>query len=286
MNSNFKRAEVKKIFRQHGLAPKKWMGQNLLVDQAYLGRIVEAAKIQPGQPIVEVGAGLGVLTEALVEKGARVWALEVDSGFFRVLEQKLGSRNEVELFHADVLKFDFRDLRARLGPLKVVANLPYNISSRLIFKFHEEQELFSSLTILLQKEVAERLTASPGTKDYGILTVLLGMSADVETLFDIPSEAFYPIPKVKSTLVRIRFPDPPPLTASDPMLLIRVVKSSFAARRKTLRNSLRSHAIPGLTERDLLESAEVAGIDLGRRPETLTPEEFVRFSDEIHKRLS
>ena len=286
MNSNFKRSEIKKIFKQHGLAPKKWMGQNLLVDRAYLGRIVEAAQIQPGQPVVEVGAGLGVLTEALVEKGARVWALEVDSGFFKVLKEKLGTRDEVELIHADVLKFDFRDLQARLGPLKVVANLPYNISSRLIFKFHEEHEMFSSLTILLQKEVAERLTASPGTKDYGILTVLLGVSADVETLFDIPGEAFFPVPKVRSILVRIRFPDPPPLAATDPKLLIRVVKSSFAARRKTLRNSLRSHTIPGLTEQALLESGKAAQVDLGRRPETLTPVEFVRFSDEIHKRLS
>ncbi len=286
MNSNPKRSEIKRIFRQHGLAPKKWMGQNLLVDPAYLGRIVEAAQIQPGQPVVEVGAGLGVLTEALVEEGARVWALEVDAGFFRVLEQKLEGRDEVQLIHADVLKFDFRRLRERLGPLKVVANLPYNISSRLIFRFHEEQDMFSSLTILLQKEVAERLMASPGTKDYGILTVLLGVSAIVENLFDIPGEAFFPVPKVRSTLVRVRFQNPPPLAAADPSLLIRVVKSSFAARRKTLRNSLRSGSIPGLTEPILSESAQAADIDLRRRPETLTPEEFVRFSDEIHKRLS
>ena len=108
----------------------------------------------------------------------------------------------------------------------------------------------------------------------------------METLFDIPGEAFFPVPKVKSTLVRIRFPDPPPLTAADPKLLIRVVKSSFAARRKTLRNSLKSSTITGLTERALAESAEDADVDLGRRPETLAPEEFVRFSDEIHKRLS
>jgi len=279
-------SEAKKIFREQGLAPKKWMGQNLLVDDSYLERILQAARIEPGARVVEVGAGLGVLTEALIRRGALVWALEIDSGFFRVLEEKFRPSKDVTLIHADALKFDFRDLAQRIGRLRVVANLPYSISSRLIFTFHENREIFTSLHILLQKEVAERLTAPPGTRDYGVLTVLLGVSAAVEILFDIPPKAFFPIPEVVSSLVRVSFPEIPPVEVQDPGLLIRLVKSSFSGRRKTLRNTLRSPAIAGLTPEILAAAADEAGIDLGRRAETLSPQEFARFADAIRSRVN
>jgi len=275
-------SQAKRIFKEQGLTPKKWMGQNLLVDHYYLSRIVEAAEIRPGDPVVEIGAGLGVLTEALLANGAKVCALEVDAGFFRVLERKFTETPGVELVHADALKYDFQPLAARLGRLRVVANLPYNISSRLIFMFHEKRDLFHSLSILLQKEVAMRLIAHPGTKDYGMLTVLLGVSAATRILFDIPGRAFYPAPEVTSTLVQLRFPDPPPVPLSDPTLLTRLVKASFAARRKTLRNNLRSFQASGVLAQSVLAAAEDAGIDLDRRGESLSPEEFARFADAIH----
>jgi 16S rRNA (adenine1518-N6/adenine1519-N6)-dimethyltransferase len=277
--------ELKKKFREHGLSPKKWMGQNLLVDTRYLSRIVEAADIKPGDHVVEVGAGLGDLTEALASKGATVYALEIDAGFFRVLEEKFGDSHHVELVRADALKYDFRELAGRIGRLRVVANLPYNISSRLMFRFYEHREVFSSLSILLQKEVAERLTADPGTKDYGILTVLLGVSARVRILFDIPPRAFYPVPAVTSTLVRISFPLDPPVPVSDPELLTRLVKASLARRRKTLRNNLRDRLVTGVPSEIIIDSANDAAIDLGRRGETLSPDEFVRLVDAIHSRM-
>jgi 16S rRNA (adenine1518-N6/adenine1519-N6)-dimethyltransferase len=274
-------AEVKRIFRDHGLAPKKWMGQNLLVDKMYLGKIVQAARIQPEEPIVEVGAGLGVLTEALARRGAKVWALEVDSGFFAVLEEKFSGSDQVSLIHADALKFDFRGLADEIGKLRVVANLPYSISSRLIFMFHENRDMFSSLHILLQKEVAERLVAEPGTKDYGVLTVLLGASAKVELLFDIPPKAFFPPPEIVSSLVGVQFPDIPPVPVSDSRLLTRLVKASFAGRRKTLRNTLKNTATIGVGPEVIVRAAEQAGIDLMRRGETLSPAEFCRFADAV-----
>ncbi len=274
-------SEVKRAFKEHGLTPKKWMGQNLLVDPAYLKNIVRAAQVQAGEPLVEVGAGLGVLTDALLAEGALVWALEVDSGFFRVLESKFSGTPGVTLIHADALKYDFRGLAEELGKLRVVANLPYNVSSRLIFLFHEHRDVFGSLSILLQKEVAERLIAPAGTKDYGVLTVLLGVTAHVRILFDVPGKAFYPAPEVTSSLVRIVFPDEPPLSVSDPALLQLLVKASFAGRRKTLRNCLRRARLPGVSFDRLLDAASVADIDLGRRGETLTPDEFVRFVDAI-----
>jgi 16S rRNA (adenine1518-N6/adenine1519-N6)-dimethyltransferase len=274
-------SEVKRAFREHGLSPKKWMGQNLLTDPGYLKKIVRAARVQPGEPLVEVGAGLGVLTAALLAEGALVWALEIDSGFFRVLENRFSGTPGLTLIHADALKYDFRGLARELGKLRVVANLPYNVSSRLIFLFHEHRDLFGSLTIMLQKEVAERLTAPPATKDYGVLTVLLGVTAEVEILFDVPGKAFYPVPKVVSSVVRIVFPDEPPVPVSDPVLLRRIVKASFTGRRKTLRNCLRRARMPGVSFDRLLEAASTADIDLARRGETLSPEEFARFADAV-----
>jgi 16S rRNA (adenine1518-N6/adenine1519-N6)-dimethyltransferase len=278
-------AEIRGIFRTHGLAPKKWMGQNLLVDEGYLKKIAQAARIEPSETIVEIGAGLGVLTEELAARAANVVALEIDAGFFEVLQEKFAVSAHVELIHADALKFDFHALSSRIGKLRVVANLPYSISSRLIFAFVENRELFSSLHILLQKEVAERFVAPPGTKDYGVLTVLLGVSASVDLLFDIPPKAFYPVPEVVSTLVRVSFPDEPPVPVADMPLFIRLVKASFAERRKTLRNTLRNFALPGLATQLLNSAAADAGIDLGRRGETLSPSEFALFADAIRDRI-
>jgi 16S rRNA (adenine1518-N6/adenine1519-N6)-dimethyltransferase len=272
-------SEIRKIFKEHGLAPKKWLGQNLLVDPLYLNKIVQAAGIISGETVVEVGAGLGVLTEALVRRGAKVCALEVDSGFFRVLKEKFAGSQDVELVHADALKYDFPSLSGRIGKLRVVANLPYNISSRLLFMFQENRDIFTSLHILLQKEVAERLVADPGTKDYGVLTVLLGTSAKVELVFDIPPHAFFPAPEVTSTLVGVVFPDTPPLQVQDRRLLTRLVKASFAGRRKTLRNTLRNNPALGVSPEVLAQAANHAGIDLGRRGETLSFDEFARFAD-------
>lgn len=279
-------SEIKRIFREHGLTPKKWMGQNLLVDTLYLGKIVQAAHVNPGEPIVEVGAGLGVLTEALLERGAKVWALEVDSGFFRVLEDKFSGSPNVELIHADALKFDFSGLAREIGRLRVVANLPYNISSRLLFMFQENREAFSSLHILLQREVAERFVADPGTKDYGVLSVLLGVTAKVEILFHIPGRAFFPAPEVMSSFLSVTFPEVPPVTVSDHKLLTALVKASFTGRRKTLRNTLRNAAMFGISNDQLIQAANEASIDLGRRGETLSPVEFARFADAIAAKRS
>lgn len=274
-------SDVKRTFRRHGLSPKKWMGQNLLVDPLFLNRIVAAADIEADRPVVEVGAGLGVLTEALAGAGAYVYALEIDSGFYRVLEEKFAGAERIETVHADALKFDFRALSQRFGKLKVVANLPYNISSRLMFRFFEDRECFSSLNILLQREVAERLQADPGSKDYGVLTVLLGVSATVRILFHIPGRAFYPAPDVTSSFVKITFPDEPPVAVDDYALLARLVKASFSGRRKTLRNSLRSDRTFGAQWEKVEDCAAAVNIDPARRAETLSPQEFAAFANAL-----
>lgn len=269
------------VFRSHGLAPKKWMGQNLLIDTSYLEMIVDAAGVKEGDSIVEIGAGLGALTKSLARRGAVVWAIEIDAGFFRQLEARFARSPRIKLIHKDVLKFDFHELAAQSGKLKIVANLPYNLSSRLVFIFQENSSIFESAVVMLQKEVAERFVANPGTKDYGALTVLLAARARSNALFDIPPEAFYPRPEVTSTLIRIVFPDPPPHDVTDHNLLTKLVKAGFSSRRKTLRNALKALVTPELSFDQIAEAAEIAGIDLGRRAETLSPEEFVRFGNTI-----
>lgn len=275
-----------RMFREKKLAPKKWLGQNLLVDENYLQRIVNEARVIPGEHIVEIGAGLGALTQALVDSGARVTAIEIDSGFFRELQKRFASVASVELVHADALKYNFRELAQRVGRLRVVANLPYSVSSRLVFMFQENSDIFKSLTIMLQKEVAERFMADPGTRDYGSLSVLLGIRSHVQGLFHIPGRCFYPAPAIESTLIRIDFSQVPRFEVTDYKLLTRLVKTAFATRRKTLRNNLKSLLIPGLDAVGIQKAANDSNIDLGRRAETLSPQEFAAFANAISYRLS
>ncbi len=272
----------KATFKAKGLAPKKWMGQNLLVEPSYLGMIVDAARISEGDHIVEIGAGLGSLTKELVRRNVIVWAIEIDSGFFRELEATFINEPSVRLIHKDVLKFDFRSLASDIGKLKVVANLPYSLSSRLVYTFQENRDIFDFAVVMLQKEVAERLVAGPGSRDYGALTVLLAATAKAQALFDIPPSAFYPKPEVVSTLIRIVFPDPPPYNVTDHKTLTKLVKAGFSSRRKTLRNALKSLVLPSLSFDQIEDVAGLTGIDLGRRAETLSPEEFVTFSNNLY----
>jgi 16S rRNA (adenine1518-N6/adenine1519-N6)-dimethyltransferase len=260
------------------------MGQNLLVDANYLTRIVESAGPWENDNVVEIGAGLGVLTSALADAHAQVWALEMDSGFYRVLEERFRGRPEIHLIHQDATKFDFESLYRKIGRLKVVANLPYSVSSRMLFSFMEKRAIFESLTILLQKEVALRLISEAGQKEYGVLSVLTQASANPELLFDIPPRAFYPKPQVDSTLVRIIFPEGPPASADDWSLMTRLVKAGFSSRRKTLLNNLSGKSSINVSKELIRQAAQSADIDLARRAETLSPREFADFANAI-KRL-
>ncbi len=271
----------KQLLRQNQLAPKKWLGQNFLINKTYLDRIIMASGVQPGQHIVEIGAGLGALTQGLLKAGAKVLALEIDSGLFRVLQEKFASHSGVTIVHEDALKYDFKLLATRIGKLHVVANLPYSISSRLLFRFVQSRAAIRSVHVLLQREVAQRLTAEVGSKDYGILTVLLGVTAQVDMLFDIPPQAFHPVPAVYSTFVRIIFPESLKYSVTSDDLLIRLVKLAFRSRRKTLKNNLYYSSFPGLSKEIVERAAIACSIDLGRRAETLSPQEFAQLSAAI-----
>ena len=258
---------------------KKSLGQHFLTDRSVLARIVAAAGITAGDRVLEIGPGRGALTRALVEAGARVTAVELDRELVPLLERQFAAGGQLEEVPADILRVDLRHLLAErsVGPWKLVANLPYNISSPLLFRFLEVRELFSCLVLMLQKEVGERLVAVPGTSAYGVLSLLLPLHFAIDRVCTVRPGSFFPRPQVDSLVLRFQ-PLPAPRTEVGNQELFRqVVKGAFGQRRKTLANALKGAdltADPGLLDRSLAE----AGIDPRRRGETLSLEEFARLS--------
>lgn len=244
--------------------PRKRFGQHFLHDPAVIRRIVDAIASRPGMRVVEIGPGRGALTGLLLERVGALDAIEIDRDLIAELTQRLGHDGRLRLHSADVLDFDFCAL-AGGAPLHLVGNLPYNISTPLLFHLHDQAHCIEQMVFMLQKEVAERLAAAPGGKDYGRLSVMIQWRFTVTKLFDVGPGAFHPPPQVESTVVRLT-PRPPVIELRDAAHFARVVKAAFAQRRKTLRNSLRGVVA--------LAALERAGIDAVRRAETLSPREF------------
>jgi 16S rRNA (adenine1518-N6/adenine1519-N6)-dimethyltransferase len=249
--------------------PRSRLGQNFLYNPTILGRIVDAAGLERDDTVVEIGPGPGRLTRLLAERAKRVIAIELDEALFEQLRGDLIGYRNVELIRDDALKFRYEDI----GAFKVVANIPYYITTPIIFRLLEAKEGLKTMTLTIQKEVAERIVASPGGKDYGVLSIMVQYRAGAELKFIIPKEEFVPVPRVDSAVVHIRVRKKPAVTVKDESAFFRVVKTSFSQRRKTLSNSLKSLR---KDIRDVLNNAE---IDPVRRPETLSLEEFARIAD-------
>ncbi|MCP3676658.1 MAG: ribosomal RNA small subunit methyltransferase A [Deltaproteobacteria bacterium] len=259
--------------------PRKRFGQNFLVDRNIAGKIIETADVGEGETIVEIGPGRGALTGGLLDAGAEVVAIEIDRDLAAALGERFVDTEGIEILCADALGFSYLDLAERRGGrLKVVANLPYNISTPILFKLLDEREAFTSLLLMLQREVAERIVAGPGTKEYGVLTIFSQLLADVRIEFHIPPTAFSPRPKVESSLVRFDILKQPRVDVEDTALFKRVVKAAFGTRRKTILNALKSL---GLSREELLGVLEAAGIDPRSRGETLTLASFALLSSVI-----
>jgi len=255
------------------LYPKKSLGQNFLKDPHYLGKIVDAARIGPRDQVLEIGPGLGHLTRALAETGCTLLLLELDDRLVPRLREEFGTRHAVQIVHADALEYDFSGLS---GSWKVVANLPYYISTAIIQRLIAERGRFTTLTLMLQKEVAERIAAGPGGKEYGFLSVLVQYAAEPRLEFSVPAGAFTPRPKVDSMVLTLTMRDRPETRANDEALFLRVIKAAFSQRRKTLRNSLGQLGYPGEVMGAVMSGT---GIDLGRRAETLSVSEFCRLAN-------
>lgn len=268
----------KSVLRHEGLAASKKLGQNFLVHRHTAECIVDLARLSKDDTVVEVGVGLGALTGPLAEAAGQVIGLEADSGIIRLHEERGGLPDNVRLIHQDVLKADFTALAALCGGrLKIVANLPYSISSPFLFKLIEERERIDFVLVMLQKELAERLLAKPLTKEYGAPTVLLATCATTEAVMEIGPDEFHPRPKVDSLLLRLTFHPVPErvrrLGDFDRELFRRIVSAAFGQRRKTLLNSL---SAAGLGNKDELAACfAAAGLASSDRAERLTLEDFI-----------
>jgi 16S rRNA (adenine1518-N6/adenine1519-N6)-dimethyltransferase len=260
-----------------GPRPKKRFGQHFLVSPRILAGIMRLAELDPDDVVLEIGAGTGILTEALANQVGRVLALELDRDLIAPLRQRFAERPQVEIIHADALSFDLDQLPA---PLKVVANLPYGTAVAILTRLLVQRSRLRCAVVMLQREVAERLYARPGTKAYGSLTLLAHWYATVDKGFHVPPSAFSPPPKVMSTVVRISPHSTPPVAVQDEAWLFRVIHAAFAQRRKTLTNTLRL-AFPPIDPALLRHTLENSGIAPTRRGETLTLDEFARLSDAL-----
>ncbi|MDA8173206.1 MAG: 16S rRNA (adenine(1518)-N(6)/adenine(1519)-N(6))-dimethyltransferase RsmA [Nitrospiraceae bacterium] len=251
------------------------LGQHFLFDTTILGRIADAASIAPDDTIAEVGPGPGSLTKELLDRinsggAGRVVAIELDGQLYEKLKEKFADEPKLELVHGDALRFPFESL----GVFKVVANIPYQITTPLIFRLLKEKGLVS-MTLTIQREVADRIAASPGTKDYGALTLAIQYHGEPKKILDIPRWAFRPAPKVDSACVHINILPRPRVDTADPAFLFGLIKTAFSKRRKTITNGIK-----GLCP-EPLKALEAAGIAPMRRPETLTLEEFARLADSV-----
>jgi 16S rRNA (adenine1518-N6/adenine1519-N6)-dimethyltransferase len=276
----------KTLLRRLGLRPKKSWGQHFLVHPHQARRIADALELGAEDTVVEIGAGLGALTVFLAQAAARVVALELDPALARFLAAELfAEATGVAVVCRDVLQFDFPALSREAGaPLKVAGNLPYQITSPLLFKLMSEAPALSRAVLMMQQEVGDRLLAPPGTKDYGILSVLMQYHFSLERLFSLSPANFYPPPQVASVVLKLE-PGRGQPRARDEALLARVVKAAFGQRRKTLNNALVAKAQAfGLSPEEVRAALQELGIDPGRRGETLDVAAFVALSNAIRAR--
>lgn len=257
-----------------GHRARKRFGQNFLHDPGVINRIARAIHAKPHQHVVEIGPGQGALTAAILDSGCRLDAIELDRDLVPLLLAQFANNPRFTLHQGDALTFDFSALHQG-EPLRIVGNLPYNISTPLIFHLLEQKALIGDMLFMLQLEVVNRLAASPGNKSYGRLSVMAQYYCDVQSLFEVPPEAFQPRPKVQSAIVQLTPHTSLPHIADNVEQLQSLLRIVFNQRRKTLRNSLK-----GLLDADAIEAL---GIDPAQRPENLSPQQFVELSNAINR---
>ena len=258
------------ICKRFDIKMSKKLGQNFLIKRGIVDEIVHAAELTPGEPVLEVGPGIGTLTQGLAQSGADVTAIELDRRLLEVLDTTLASYDNVRIVHGDVLKLDVPTIMNH-KPFKVVANLPYYITTPIIMSLLESKLPIERLVVMVQKEVALRMVAQPGTKDYGALSVAVQYYTEPDIVLDVPPKSFLPAPAVTSSVIRCVLRDKPPVDVIDEKLFFRVVKAGFAQRRKTFANTMKT---TGLSKDRIEELLAKANIDGQRRGETFTLQEF------------
>lgn len=263
------------------LRPKKSLSQNFLIDDDVAYRIIESLDLSPEECVVELGAGRGALTRLLFKETPRVVAIEMDRRFCNELREKFGRFEQFQLIEKDMLKFPLEQVYRECGEerFKVVGNLPYHITGPILFKLIDEREYSHFAVLMMQLEVAERLAADPGGKQYGIPSVITQMYGDPEILFHVPPEAFRPRPKVQSAVVKISWRAEPSVSVSNEKLYFQIVKRCFSQRRKMIRNTLTG--LLDIHKENLPVIESESSVALSRRPETLSLEEFARLTTAV-----
>ncbi|WP_432662264.1 16S rRNA (adenine(1518)-N(6)/adenine(1519)-N(6))-dimethyltransferase RsmA [Wukongibacter baidiensis] len=279
--------KTKEIVNKYGFRFSKSLGQNFLIDENIIYKIIDGAEITKDDTIIEVGPGIGTLTQYLAEEAKRVLCIEIDKTLIPILGETLKDYENTEVINTDVLKVDLKELvETKLDGerVKVVANLPYYVTTPIIMKFLEEEVPVKDIVVMVQKEVADRLKAKPNTKDYGSLSVAVQYFCEPEIVTRVPKTVFIPNPNVESTVIRLKVLDNPPVEVTDRKVFHSVVRASFAKRRKTLLNSL-SFGNLGIDKEQIKECLMACDIDPKRRGESLTIEEFAALSNCVSKML-
>ena len=276
-------ADVKAFLAKHGLLAHRDLGQNFLVDDSLAARLVDLSGVEAGDRVIEIGTGLGVLTRALAKKAQRVVTIEIDAGIVRALRADAALPDNVELVHADALEIDLAEcVGARAGPVRLVANLPYRVSAPLLRRCLDLRGQLTDWSVMLQSEVATRLLARPGSRDYGSLSVLHGLTVAFSKAMELSPNCFFPVPKVHSTFVRITPLTSPSVEERELQQVEQVVRAAFAKRRKTLVNSLLAGALGAERSADELRAVlSRCGIEPLARAESLQPEQLLALAREL-----
>ncbi|MEA4987388.1 MAG: 16S rRNA (adenine(1518)-N(6)/adenine(1519)-N(6))-dimethyltransferase RsmA [Anaerovorax sp.] len=278
---------IRKIKEKHGFRLSKSLGQNFLTDANIVNKIIEGAAIGEDDLVIEIGPGIGVLTAAAASCAGKIVAVEIDSHLIPILKETLAEYDNISILHADILKTDLVEVlekykeingKPRTG-VKVIGNLPYYITTPIIMKLLEDAVPVDSITIMMQKEVADRIKSGPGTKAYGALSVAVQYYCTVASVASVPKEVFIPQPKVDSAVIRLDLRKEKAVELTSESVFFSVVKNGFGQRRKTLLNSLTG--VMGKTKDEILQALKDAGIDPIRRAETLSIEEFASLSNII-----
>ncbi|SFM40381.1 16S rRNA (adenine(1518)-N(6)/adenine(1519)-N(6))-dimethyltransferase RsmA [Salibacterium qingdaonense] len=280
---------TKEILEHHGFSFKKSLGQNFLIDRNILEKIVLTSKAGAEDGVIEIGPGIGGLTEHFAKAAKQVEAFEIDGRLLPVLEETMAPCKNVRIWNEDILNVDIRRVLSEnfknVQDIIVTGNLPYYVTTPIIMNLLEQRLPISRMVFMMQKEVAERLAAEPGSKDYGSLSIAAQYFADPVKTMVVPKTVFIPKPNVDSAVVRFEIRDTPPVEVEDEAFFFRVIKAAFAQRRKTIWNNLQ-HNLTGRDRREELAAAlQEAGIDSGRRGETLTMQEFARLSTFLKRHL-
>ena len=270
------------ILKKYNFNFQKKFGQNFLIDTSVLERIIAAAQITKEDCVLEIGPGIGTMTQYLAEQAGKVVTVEIDKALMPVLEETLAPYENVKVINADFLKLDVRELAQVLGggkPIKVVANLPYYVTTPIIMSLFESGAPLESITIMVQKEVAERMQVGPGTKDYGALSLAVQYYAKPEIVANVPPNCFMPRPSVGSAVIRLTRHQVPPVNVKDESHMFSLIRASFNQRRKTLANGLSNAPQLGLSRARVEEALDKMGMSLTIRGEALTLEQFAELSN-------